>query len=399
VSPRYAIALARPRDVAALAAIELAAARLLEGLVPESVLTESTPADELHAAQTAGLLWVALDADAPVGFAHVEILADGLPHLEELDVHPEHGRRGIGTALVRAVCDWVRGAGHPELTLTTFRAVRWNMPFYTGLDFEEVLPRDVRPAVAAVVRHETARGLDPAARVVMRWRPERATARVPTERPPVRTGYDRCGETYDGTPNPLVALDRRYTIDHLRPCSGERILDAGCGTGANLEELRRAGSAPVGLDLSRGMLAVARRRLGTAALAVADLERALPLRSGSFDAVLCALVGEHLVRPATFFAEAHRVLASGGRLVFSVFHPDMAMAGVEAKFERDGVVYRLGAERHGVDDYQAAVEAARFVRVRRHEYRVDRAVVEADPSARKYFHRLLLLVLTASRAA
>ena len=39
----------------------------------------------------------------PVGFALVEMLADDLPHLEELDVDPSHGRRGLGTALVRGV--------------------------------------------------------------------------------------------------------------------------------------------------------------------------------------------------------------------------------------------------------------------------------------------------------
>ena len=101
--PPYTITVARPRDVPALAAIELAAAKLLADHVPPTVLNESTDEATLRRAQAEGRLWVALDGDVAVGFAHVEMLAADLPHLEELDVHPAHGRRGIGAALVREV--------------------------------------------------------------------------------------------------------------------------------------------------------------------------------------------------------------------------------------------------------------------------------------------------------
>ena len=78
------------------------------------------------------------------------------------------------------------------------------------------------------------------------------------QRPDVRDGYDRWAESYDQTPNPLVVLDRRHTVSLLRPRRSERILDAGCGTGAHLGLMLRSGSFPVGLDLSRGMLKVTR---------------------------------------------------------------------------------------------------------------------------------------------
>src|SRR5262245_41437474 len=120
-------------------------------------------------------------------------------------------------------------------------------------------------------------------------------------RPGVRAGYDAWAAVYDDTPNALVSLDRRQTIDRLAPRAGERILDAGCGTGHHLRRLLAAGSAPVGVDFSRGMLRVARRVLPTVPLAQADLDAPLPVREAAFDAVLCALVGEHLPRlPLTF---------------------------------------------------------------------------------------------------
>jgi SAM-dependent methyltransferase len=217
------------------------------------------------------------------------------------------------------------------------------------------------------------------------------------ERPDVRAGYDAWAPSYDATPNPLVALDRRYTMALLAPLLGERILDAGCGTGGHLAALVDAGSRPVGLDGSRGMLALARRRVPAVPLVRADVNGALPLRSQSFDAVLCALVGEHLTDPRCFAREAAGVLAPRGRIVFSVFHPDMAAAGIEAKFDRNGIRYYLGAERHTVGDYDAALAAGGFADIAIHEHRGDEALVAEIPDAGKYLGRPLLLILVAQR--
>ena len=166
--PAYEIAPARPNDVPLLPAIELAAAKLLIGHAPESVLTETTSLDVLGAAQRNGRLWVALAHDCPVGFAHVEILESFGVHLEELDVHPDHGRRGLGRKLVLAVCAWAAAVGSQWITLTTFREVPWNMPFYARLGFEMIPWAGLSPALRSVVRDETRRGLDPRRRVVMR---------------------------------------------------------------------------------------------------------------------------------------------------------------------------------------------------------------------------------------
>ena len=86
--PDHRIARARTEDLGQLPAIELAAAQLLRGHAPESVLNEATDCDTFADAAREGRLWVALAADAPVGFALVEMLADDLPHLDEVDVEP-----------------------------------------------------------------------------------------------------------------------------------------------------------------------------------------------------------------------------------------------------------------------------------------------------------------------
>ena len=103
----------------------------------------------------------------PVGFALVELLDDAA-HLEEIDVHPDHGRRGLGAALVDAVCGWARDAGLPAVTLTTFRDVPWNGPFYARLGFREVAAGRMGPELADLVHEEAEQGLSPERRIAMR---------------------------------------------------------------------------------------------------------------------------------------------------------------------------------------------------------------------------------------
>ena len=168
MTPTYTIAAARPEDLTRLAAIELAAAQLLKGYAPESVLNETTTPDVLQQAQRDGHLWVALADDVPVGFAHVEIVESSALHLEEIDVHPDHSRRGLGRKLVLQICEWAAAHGYESVTLMTFRDVPWNMPFYTRLGFAIVPSEQLSAGLRTVVDDETRRGLDPSRRVVMR---------------------------------------------------------------------------------------------------------------------------------------------------------------------------------------------------------------------------------------
>ncbi len=211
-----------------------------------------------------------------------------------------------------------------------------------------------------------------------------------------REGYDLWSETYDETPNPVVAMDARHTLQLLAPGGEERILDAGCGTGRNLKALLLAGSRPVGVDFSGGMLQAAHSKCPEIPLAVVDLQT-LPFMDECFDAVLCALVGEHLKELSTVCGEFHRVLRCGGRLVFSVYHPEMAAAGIEANFEWSGVTFRLGACPYSLGDYINVLEEAGFAGLAWYEFRGDKELIRAVPSARKYLNFPVLLVLQARK--
>ena len=80
-------------------------------------------------------VWVAEDNDGLAGFVSAMPLGDGL-HVLELAVRPDHQRRGIGRRLMLAVIEGAGGQGYRSLTLTTFRGVAFNAPFYETLGFE-----------------------------------------------------------------------------------------------------------------------------------------------------------------------------------------------------------------------------------------------------------------------
>lgn len=114
----------------------------------------------------------------------------------------------------------------------------------------------------------------------------------------------------------------RLAVDRLAPRPGERVLDAGCGTGAAIMEvLRRAPSCRVtGIDPSPAMVAAAGRRLGRRAdLLRVGLEE-LPFADGSFDAALALNMLYFCDAEGRMLASLKRALRPGGRLVVYVTH-------------------------------------------------------------------------------
>ncbi|MFI7500755.1 class I SAM-dependent methyltransferase [Streptomyces sp. NPDC049687] len=126
---------------------------------------------------------------------------------------------------------------------------------------------------------------------------------------------------------------------------GDRVLDAGCGTGRALTPLRAAvgpSGVVVGADLTPAMLQAAVRagRDRDGRLLLADVT-ALPLRSESLDAVFGAGLIAHLPEPAENLRELARVVRPGG--VLALFHP-IGRAALAARQGRQITPQDLRAE-------------------------------------------------------
>jgi len=113
-------------------------------------------------------VWVVADSsDTPVGFAIVRKF-DIDYHLLEIDVDPRHGRRGLGRLMINEIAGQAREQGVRALTLTTFRDVPWNAPYYRRLGFRELEHASLSAELVRILESEAAAGFPMARRVCMR---------------------------------------------------------------------------------------------------------------------------------------------------------------------------------------------------------------------------------------
>lgn len=171
------IRLAEPADLPRLQEIEVAAGSIFRSVGMAEIADDpAPPASWFEEYLTDGRAWVWADRGAAAAaFCLVEIV-DGNAHVEQLSVHPDHGRHGLGAQLLGHIGEWARDRGLPEITLTTFTDVPWNAPYYTRLGFSVLADDDLGPGLQDVRAHEAERGLDRWPRIVM-------SRHVPVDRP------------------------------------------------------------------------------------------------------------------------------------------------------------------------------------------------------------------------
>jgi predicted N-acetyltransferase YhbS len=112
-------------------------------------------------------VWVAVDChEIAVGYA-IAREVDNTLYLQQIDVAPEHGRRGIGSALVTTVCDWAKQQAYEIVSLSTFRDIHWNAPFYSKMGFHPVHEAELITGFQQIRLKELAAGLPISDRVIM----------------------------------------------------------------------------------------------------------------------------------------------------------------------------------------------------------------------------------------
>lgn len=199
--------------------------------------------------------------------------------------------------------------------------------------------------------------------------------------------------------DPTIQAYKGHSFEALGDLQGARVLDVGCGLGADVRALAaRVGprGRVVGLDRSATLLRVARARSGTTARGhfVRGEASALPFPPGHFDAVRFDRVLIHVAEADQALQEAARVLRSGGRLValeadfdtLTVAHPDpLTTRRIVGAWTRRYPQTTIGRA------LPARIRAAGFQRVRTRAY----ALTLTDPQFAMAFLAVRALVRNA----
>ena len=175
------VRLARTEEAEALPSIERSAGEAFRALPDLAALAhdEPTSVEEYLDCIAAGTVWLAQQsAGAIVGVVLAERIDDEL-HIWEFAVRHDLQGQGIGRRLFATVIEDARAARVKAITLTTFRDVAWNAPFYARLGFKSLAGAAIAPRLSAILEAEAARGLSSDRRCAMSYEFRRGHPRAP----------------------------------------------------------------------------------------------------------------------------------------------------------------------------------------------------------------------------
>jgi GNAT superfamily N-acetyltransferase len=176
------IRLVREAELPLLREIERASGEIFRDIgMAEIAEDEPLSLAELGHYQRAGRAWVSTDGAAsaaqdaptasgaegvPVAFLLAEPV-DGHLHIAQVSVHPAAAGRRLGAALIEHLAGLAAEQGAAGLTLTTYRDVPWNAPYYRRLGFTEIPGARLSSGLRAIRELERTAGLDRWPRLAM----------------------------------------------------------------------------------------------------------------------------------------------------------------------------------------------------------------------------------------
>lgn len=143
--------------------------------------------------------------------------------------------------------------------------------------------------------------------------------------------YDDWANAYDNYTNSTVFCYELHFPKHwalLPPCN---VLEIGCGTGRHTKKLSDLGHQIIAIDISQGMLEIAKSKINTAELIHGNFLE-YDFGGRKFDFIIMALVLEHLPNKEIVFAKINELLMAGGKFFLSEIHHSRMENGSGARF-------------------------------------------------------------------
>ena len=178
----------------------------------------------------------------------------------------------------------------------------------------------------------------------------------------IKDGYNTWAFQYDNNINPTRDLDKVVTQESLSDLNFSNVLELGCGSGKNTEWLITKADRLVGLDFSKNMLDLARKKIKNDKVTFinTDINKNWPVNDNSFDLATINLTLEHIETLDHVFNSLFMKLTPGGKCFVCELHPKKQLAGSRAQFEENGTEVVLDVFQHSEQDYIQNAEKAGF---------------------------------------
>ena len=174
--------------------------------------------------------------------------------------------------------------------------------------------------------------------------------------------YNKWAFKYDNNINLTRDLDKIVTKKSLVNYNFSYVLELGCGSGKNTEWLITRAKKLVGLDFSKSMLDIARKKIISqkATFIETDLNKKWEISNNSFDIATVNLTLEHIDILDHIFSSLFMKLTRGGKCFVCEIHPKKQLTGSKARFEINRTEIILDVFQHREEDYIQSAEKAGF---------------------------------------
>ena len=153
--PEFTIRKAREEDLPLLGPVENSASQVFRTVNLDHIANGPTlPNPQLSAMSNSNHLWVAVNTlDQPVGFVGGEEV-DGSFYIVEISVAQHFQGKGAGKALMAAMEQQIRKESFKDITLTTYKHLPWNGPWYAKRGYSDVQVDELGEGHMKIWEHE-----------------------------------------------------------------------------------------------------------------------------------------------------------------------------------------------------------------------------------------------------
>ncbi len=180
---------------------------------------------------------------------------------------------------------------------------------------------------------------------------------------PIARGYDLWACTYDREKNFLVDFERLNQIKRDRTITEyvekrQKALDLGCGTGRHLNILEKRFTSVVGLDVSKGMLAAARKKRSNQRTKLVCGDFLKKVLKDRFDFINCSLALMHFSDLDLFFSKIVTNLDESGVLYLVDASEELLKRGSSPNFDLEDKTVSVNFHVHTLTAVKKAAEKA-----------------------------------------